>query len=377
MADLFTGNSEDKIEMPAKSKSELSSASDIGSAKKDKSKLMAELFGSNGAAAEESSRKTGNVYVSHTRQNIKKSKDEITFDDDDDLFSGFGESKNKTKAVSDSPKGKDFLDSLLAKSNASDNKQTDKKKTSEFILDEKYKNMSKAKKKEQESFGDYMPSTGKPDSPRRRSPQKAPASDPFDIFGDKEPRPNARSAAQRKTFESDDGIQGNMQCKKGPSRLLGKEKETKNESDLNKGDAVSSFKQLQSESQKKAVGGGGKSDWLFDGLESEMHQVKNVEIASKSAEPKEVSIQKPSPSVSKSPNWHGSNLSTDKKHSSEFKQVTHVFPFDIIFTNVPPVVQYKVCFVKYSQFHCIIYLFIFYIIYIYIFYIYTIYISKE
>ncbi|XP_063587055.1 uncharacterized protein LOC134764397 [Penaeus indicus] len=88
MADLFTGNSEDKIEIPAKSRSELSSASDVGPAKKDKSKLMAELFGSNDAAIEESS---------HIRQNIKKSKDEVTFDDDDDLFSGFGESKKKNK----------------------------------------------------------------------------------------------------------------------------------------------------------------------------------------------------------------------------------------------------------------------------------------
>ncbi|XP_047474012.1 fas-binding factor 1 homolog [Penaeus chinensis] len=317
MADLFTGNSEDKIEMPAKSRSELSSASDIGSGKKDKSKLMAELFGSNDAATEKSS---------HTRQNIKKSKDEVTFDDDDDdLFSGFGESKRKAKAVSDSPKGKGFLDSLLAKSNASDDKQTDKKNTSEFILDEKYKNMSKAKKKDQESFGDYMPSAGKPDSPRRRTPQKAPASDPFDIFGDKEPRrPNARSAARRKTFESDDGIKGNMQCKKGPSRQLEKEKGTKNESDLNKGDADSSFKQLQSESQRRDVGGGNKSDWLFDGLESETHQMKKVETAFKSAELKDDSIPRISPSVSKSPNWLGNLLSTDTKHSSEFKQVASV-----------------------------------------------------
>ncbi|XP_037777483.1 golgin subfamily A member 4-like [Penaeus monodon] len=145
---------------------------------------------------------------------------------------------------------------------------------------------------------------------------------------------------RERLFESDDGIQGNMQCKKGPSRLLGKEKETKNESDLNKGDAVSSFKQLQSESQKKAVGGGGKSDWLFDGLESEMHQVKNAEIASKSAEPKEVSIQKKPPSVSKSPNWHGSNLSTDKKHSSEFKQVAPPSNISADFT-APSVQQLK------------------------------------
>lgn len=328
MADLFTGNSEDKIEMPAKSISNPSLASpDRVSAKKDKSKLMAELFGSNDATTEVSSRKTRNDHGSHTRQNIKKSKDEVTFDDDDDLFSGFGESEKKTKAISDSPKGSGFLDSLLAKSNASDTKQTDKIKTSEFVLDEKYKNMSKAKKKEQESFGDYMPSAGKHDSPRRRTPQKAPTSDPFDIFGDDEPRrPGPRSASRRKTFELDDGIQGNKQSKKAPSRQQEKEKETKNESDLNRGDAATSSKQLQSESQKKAVGGGGKGDWLFD--ERETNQIKNDETATaKSAEPKVDSTQKPSPSVSKSPDWLGSLLSTDKKQPSESKQVTHFFSF--------------------------------------------------
>ncbi|XP_042859747.1 fas-binding factor 1 homolog isoform X2 [Penaeus japonicus] len=323
MADLFSGDSENKMEERSDSRpDQLSASSNVRSAKKDKSKLMAELFGNNPTATQESSQNPNSggdkksIGGSNTRQTTKKSKDEITFDDDDDdLFGGLGESEKKnTKSVSDSPKDSGFLDSLLAKSNASEKKQTDIKKTSEFILDEKYINMSKAKKEEQESFGGYKPSVGKLDSPRRRTPKKSPATDPFDILGDSQPRrPNLRSGTQRKTLELDDDILGTRRSNKGSNRQQEKEIETKSESDLNKGDAASSASQVK-------AGNRGKDDWLFNGLGSEASKAKKNTVT-EPAEPKEDGTQKPSSSASKSPDWLGSLLSCDKKSSGGSNQV--------------------------------------------------------
>ncbi|XP_045601846.2 fas-binding factor 1 homolog [Procambarus clarkii] len=301
MADLFSENSEDVTKDTKMNKSP--SAYEF---KKDKSKLMTDLFGeTDGSSPDKLKPSTGGGQnglgrTAARRGPAKKAKDDIVFDDDDDLLGGLGETRGKPGPVKDSGKSGSFLDSLLKKG-SSENPKAKKEKSPEFVLDDKYRNMGKNVKDEKRDFGGYVPSASKLDSPLRRTPNKSVSNDNFDLFSDKEPkRRNPRSASHRKTFEvDDDDILGNIRSRKEGNKDGSQSLKTK---DTAKGITKSPAK-VQN-----------KDDWLFGDSGSVTDSAKkNIDDTQVTASIEKVddSIIKPSPS--KSQDWLGNLLASSTK----------------------------------------------------------------
>ncbi|KAG7158759.1 Fas-binding factor 1-like [Homarus americanus] len=310
MADLFSDNSQD-LPKERETKSPTSSES-----KKDKSKLMADLFGGGDDSSNPgNSRENKDSGETATKRGTaRKAKENITFDDDDDLFGGLEESRKKP--VSDSPKGGSFLDSLLTKSNASEQSKVKRETNTEFNLDERYKNIGKETKgKSTKDFGGYMPSSSKPNSPSRGTPKKTTSDDTFDLFGDFEPRkrnPRSRSAPQKKTYEiDDDDILGNIRSRKGV--LKDSDKESPHTKPSPSGKSSESPK-VKKKSPAKAQN---KDDWLF-GDASSVSDTMKKNIDETSIDQADEGIKQSSPS--KNEDWLGKMLGGNTKSPSISKQ---------------------------------------------------------
>ncbi|KAK8743552.1 hypothetical protein OTU49_001127 [Cherax quadricarinatus] len=301
MADLFNDNSEDVTKESKMTKSP----------KKDKSKLMNDLFG----GADDSSPDKFEISAAKTtarRGTAKKVQDDDLFDDGDDLLGGL-ESKQKPGSGKDPVKGGSFLDSLLKKSSAETPKKM-KEKSLDFVLDDKYKKTGKDTKEENVNFGDYKPSAAKLDSPKRRTPKKSVANDNFDLFSDNEARRrNPRSAPQRKTFEvDDDDILKNVRSRKDGSKESSKDAIPS---------APSSNKKIK-ETAKSPTKNQNKNDWLFgdSGSVAEFANKNMDDTPITASIDQDDSVTKPSPS--KNQDWLGSLLSSNKKSPSVSKKVT-------------------------------------------------------
>lgn len=330
MADLFDDDSQDATKGKDVSKSPISSES-----KKDKSKLMADLFGDGDSSKSVPSIGKERKHSGGTaarRGVTRKAKDDITFDDDDgDLLGGLGESKKKSDAVSESSKGGSFLDSLLSKSRSSDYSKMEKEKPAVFVLDDKYKNMTKDSKEENSgAFGKYAPSASKPNSPHRRTPKKSVSNDNFDIFDDSEPRKrNPRSASQKKAFKvDDDDILGNIRSRRGGSKEGAKDN---SQTDTSPRKMMSDSIDVTTSSPAKVKN---KDEWLFGspGGVSESFK-KTIDEASvmASIEQEDSSIKKSSPS--KSQDWLG-NLLSSRKSPIASKQVRNKFFVAFIYNRI-------------------------------------------
>ncbi|XP_063859790.1 fas-binding factor 1 homolog isoform X2 [Scylla paramamosain] len=300
MDELFGDDSPGKA-----TSAEASESPGVAAPRRDKKKLMSELFGDDGDASKPSvspGKATQRPVSGRTETSRrKKSTDDSMFDDDGgDLLGDIGDMQ---KRPSTSPKGGgSFLDSLLSKS------PLDKprgKKPSDFVLDDKYKNINKQEAPSSGGFQGYTPSASKSSSPRRRTPSKSPAKDSmdFDFLSDAEPRKRgSRSAPQRKPFEvDDDDILGNVRShRRGNKEISG---------DPSPNKRVSSAPGAQKESSRP----GRKDDWLFgDSGEASEAVKKNIEESTVTA-----SVEKPVAASQKSPgqdqDWLGSLLSSNKK----------------------------------------------------------------
>lgn len=307
MAELFSDES------PGKAKSsEAPESPGVTAPRKDKKKLMSELFGGDDASKPNvSPGKATQKPASGRTENKsrKKSTGDSMFDDDGgDLLGDIGDTHRRP---STSPKGGSFLDSLLSKSSALEKPR--EAKQSEFVLDDKYKNMSKQEDPSIGGFQGYTPSASKPGSPRRRTPSKSPAKDStdFDFLSDAEPRNRgSRSAPQIKPFEvDDDDILGNIR-----SRRRGNKEITSDPSPNKRASSAPG-------AQKKSSGAGRKDDWLFgDSGEASEAMKRNIDESTVTA-----SVEKPASSPQNSPSqdqdWLGGLLSNNKKSPAKAKQV--------------------------------------------------------
>ncbi|XP_071550692.1 uncharacterized protein [Panulirus ornatus] len=310
MADLFSDTSQDSMKKGLDtSKSPIST-----NVRKDKSKLMADLFGDESSNPDKLTKSTEREQKDSggktaRRGAVRKGKDDITFDDDDgELLGGLGESKKKSSAVFESSKSGSFLDSLLSKSKSSDYPKIEKEKRAVFVLDDKYKNMSKGDKEENNgAFGEYTPSASKPNSPHRRTPQKVASNDNFDIF-DSEPRKrNPRSATQKKAFRvDDDDILGNIRSRRSGSKEVKDIKETDTSLYKMKSDSVTNAASSPTKVQNK-------DEWLFGSPGNVSGSIKkNMDEASVMASIEQGYSGNKKSSPSKSQDWLGNILSSKK-----------------------------------------------------------------
>lgn len=326
MADLFS----DKVEGAAQGTEETKSSS-TGGSKKDKKKLMADLFGGDEDSSSKRNTKSPiagdkkDLNTTAARQDkVRKTKDDITFDEDDDLLGGLGEPQKKHGPISNSPKGGSFLDSLLSKSSTSEQTKSIKEKSVDFVLDNKYKSMNKRNKDEDiDPFGGYAPSASKSSSPRRRLPKKSLANDNFDIdlYGDSEPRTrHPRSAVQRKPLEIDDddilgSSQSNIRGSREKSKIVPK-------SVVSPGEQVSATPKMLKKSPMKSSK---KDEWLFDNSGTVPQPMNNT---SDDTPPAVASVHEVNDSVKKSPSknrdWLGNLLSSNKNSPSANNQVKNI-----------------------------------------------------
>ncbi|XP_068212710.1 fas-binding factor 1-like isoform X2 [Palaemon carinicauda] len=296
MADLFNDES------PKKDSDKKGNITISEGSKKDKSKLMSDLFGGgdvpdDSITKESPQNKTSASSALKQGSAAKRTKDEVTFDDDDDILGGIGETKPKSKAVSDSPKSSGFLDSLLGKSSTTETAKGKKERSSDFVLDEKYKSMGK-ETKENLGLGGYLPSSNKSESPNKRTPKKKVSDDPFDFLDNPEPRRrNARSATQQKTFEiDDDDILGNIKSRRGKSK--------ENKDPPQRGSSA------KNPSSSKPRG----DDWLFGSSGSaDKATKKEIDESLVEASVDHETTEGKSGSPKKSQDWLGNLLSSSKK----------------------------------------------------------------
>ncbi|CAL4063576.1 unnamed protein product, partial [Meganyctiphanes norvegica] len=276
MDDLFSDSSP-KMETDSKSPSK-----PIDS-KRDKSKLMDDLFGDS-SASKRSPRKSippqSAKDIESKQKNVqKKKKDEISFDDytEDDLFGGFEDAKAKPKVSAQKKSGGSFMDSLLSKPSTSLTPQ--KPKITEFVLEEKYKNLSTkehSKKEDDDIFGSYAPTVEKSNSPRKRTPMKSNKDmDPFDFSMDSR---RQRRDPSNKSFEvDDDDIIGNLKSRRKKTKNQEKEFSPEKEeisrkpsgSRSNEKNVLSPQKDLNQKPQNTK-----NDDWLFGDSVIDTNKVK-------------------------------------------------------------------------------------------------------
>lgn len=311
MDDLFTDSS-------PKMENSKSPAKPVES-KKDKSKLMDDLFGDSSPSKKSPEKllpQSSNVIESKEQSIQKKKKDEISFDDDNDLFGGSGDAKTKSRSATSPKKSGGFMDSLLSKPSPS--LTPHKPKGTEFVLDEKYKAMTKKeqpKKEDDMLFGNYESSLDKSNSSRKRTPKKSNIeTDPFDF----NPGPRRRGEPYNKPFVvDDDDILGNLKSRRSkiknqdsefsPQREEGESRKPSGNR-LNDKNDISPQKELSQKPQKSK-----NDDWLYGDSTVKTSNVKK-EIGennvSASIERKNSYIEKDVPNESR--DWLGNMLSANK-----------------------------------------------------------------
>lgn len=309
MAELFSDDSSGK----AKS-ADATESPDKGPPRRDKKKLMSELFGGDdsttkpSASTEKLSQKPINAKPENQGRRKKSTDDTLFGDDGGDLLGDLGDTPKKAGT---SPKGGSFLDSLLSKSPASEKPRGGR--SAEFVLDDKYRNMSKQESASSGGSQGYTPSASKPGSPKRKTPIKSPLKDKTDLdfLSDLEPRKRStRSAPQRKPFEvDDDDILGNVRSRRRASKELS--------GDPSPQKRASSAPETQKEPSRARR----KDDWLFgDSGEASEAMKRNMDENAVMA-----SVEKPPTQPQQSPNqeqdWLGGLLSSSKKSPSA-KQVS-------------------------------------------------------
>ncbi|KAK7077740.1 hypothetical protein SK128_024387 [Halocaridina rubra] len=273
-----------------------------GELKSDKSKLMSELFGRSDNY--DVSNTKGSPMKDTTKKSLStkpKTKDEVTFDDDDDILGSLGNSKPKPESISDSAKSRGFVDSLFASSSTTERVKI-KEKSPEFELDEKYKSKNK---NEGRGLGGGL-SSEHPGSPPKKNINKSSSDDLFSFHRDAEPRRrNPRSDMQAKPFEvDDDDILSNIRSQRSKSKGKGKE----------------NMQNSQAPSKNEAPSDSSKADsWLFgsptntDKTKTQVMQESSIEA---SHEQEKVFITK---SPKHTQDWLGNLLTTDKKSPLKYQ----------------------------------------------------------
>ncbi|KAK3868663.1 hypothetical protein Pcinc_025963 [Petrolisthes cinctipes] len=243
--------------------------------KKSKTKLMEDLFGDQDndqqqqhqqhPTASQGARGAGKT-MGRPGGKTGRGKEEVTFDDDNiDLlgdYGGGGGGGGGSKMASSSPKGKNFLSALL-KSPSSSEVTTKRERRSEFVLDDKYKNLDSGnddRNSKQRGFGSYMPSTSKPSSPRQSPKQSAFSSkNDSDFSPDPKKRPPHSAPQRRKPYElNDDDIMGNIRSR----RTIKKEVASPEAATHNAKTKTNNTKTTPTKKSDK------QDDWLFENTES-------------------------------------------------------------------------------------------------------------
>ncbi|XP_076032918.1 uncharacterized protein LOC143020392 isoform X2 [Oratosquilla oratoria] len=269
----------------------------------------------------------------------RKAKEEISFDDDEDLFKSLtdGPKSSRQKSETEGRKGSgggggkgSFLDSILTSPAQKESPTVNKPKS--FVLDDKYKK-GRVNKEDDLGFGGYAPSAGKSDSPRRRPPRKPVAKDEFDLFDSDMPPRRPRSVG--KPFEiDDDDILGSIKTKR-PGKESGAV-QSKKATEGNKVEITPSKHTPVKESSKdwlspgaeakqtsaSKTGSAGQEDWLALSLSASKHRAQSPS----KEQAVDVSGQPPSKTTPKHPLPEASHSGTPSKTTASQPSTPAIAP---------------------------------------------------
>ncbi|KAK4326029.1 hypothetical protein Pmani_003452 [Petrolisthes manimaculis] len=251
--------------------------------KKSKARLMEDLFGDQDNDQQQQQQQQEHPTASGGVRGAGKAmgrpggktgrgKEEVTFDDDNniDLLGDYG---GGTKMASSSPKGENFLNALL-KSPSSSEATTRRERRSEFVLDDKYKNVdagNEDRNSKQRGFGSYMPSTSKPGSPRQ-SPKQSGFSgkNESDFSPDPKKRPPHSAPQRRKPYElNDDDIMGNIRSRRTIKKEVASPEAATHHAKTKTNNTTTPPKKRSDK----------KDDWLFENTDSSPSvSVKKVDV---------------------------------------------------------------------------------------------------